>query len=134
MNFQYLIKPFSENVCQQSTVNYLRTVYPSVLFTTGLLGIKLPAWAMWLLAALGYKNGTPDVMIFEPRHGFHGLFIEMKRGRTEYIEAGKRVVMYPGKLSEDQTEVLARLNALGYEAHVCYGFDQAKAVIDAYFK
>jgi hypothetical protein len=130
--FQYLIKPFSENAEQQATVNYLKTVYPNVLFTTGLMGIRLPAWAMWLLNALGYTPGTPDIAIYEPRSEFHGLFLEMKRPRSEYIENGKRKVNYPGVLSKEQKDFHAKLIARRYVVRVCYGYDQAKLEIDIY--
>ena len=31
------------------------------------------------MKASGYKRGFPDVFIYEPRGGFHGLSIEMKK-------------------------------------------------------
>jgi hypothetical protein len=130
--FQYLIKPFSENAEQQSVVNYLKTVYPNVLFTTGLLGIHLPEWAMWLLVTLGYKAGTPDILIFEPRGMHHGLMMEMKRPRSEYMENGKKKIKYQGKLSDEQKAVLNELQKRGYYIAVCYCYDEAKRVIDEY--
>ncbi len=130
--FQYLIKPFSENAEQQTTVNHLKTRYPNVLFTTGLLGIRLPAWAMWLLNALGYRSGTPDIHIYEPRRGYHGLFIEMKRPRSEYMDGGKRVVVYPGKVTPEQAEFHHELEKRGYYVAVCYSSKEAEKVIDWY--
>ena len=31
------------------------------------------------LKAQGVKNGVPDILIFEPRHTFYGIAIELKR-------------------------------------------------------
>jgi hypothetical protein len=133
-NFQYLIKPFSENAEQQATIIYLKTRYPGVLFTTGLLGIKLPEWAMWLLIALGYRSGTPDIQVYVARHGFYGLFIEMKCRRMEYIENGQKKVRYAGKVTDEQLAFHEKLTANGYLVKVCYGADEAIRVIDGYLQ
>lgn len=131
-NYQHLIKPFSENAEQQATVNYLKSVYPNVLFTTGLMGIKLPDWAMWLLIVLGYRPGTTDIMIFEPRGQFHGLMIEMKRPKTSYIENGEKKTLYPSPVSDEQKAMHTALNERGYLTTVCYGFSSAQNVINEY--
>jgi hypothetical protein len=139
-NFQYLIKPFSENADQQVVVNYLKARYPGVKFTTGLLGIHLPAWAQWLLMALGYSMGTPDIMIFKPVTPtgpvawYYGLFIELKRKSFELIEDGERKKYPAGKPSTEQIEWCEYLNANGYQAKVCTGSQEAIDTIDQYFK
>jgi hypothetical protein len=130
--FQYLIKPFSENAEQQATVNYLKSLYPEILFTTGLLGVRLPAWAAWLLKALGYRNGTPDIHIYAARHGYHALFLEMKCKRLEYIENGKKEVRYPGTVTDEQKEFHKKLTEEGYFVEVAYGSQQATGIIDRY--
>lgn len=66
----------------------------------------------------GVKAGVPDLCIPIARHGFHGLYIEMKYGTN--------------KLTEKQAEWLELLNDNGYKAVVCYGYDEAKQIIDWY--
>jgi hypothetical protein len=134
MNFFNLIKPFSENAEQQKVVNYLKTYHPNVLFTTGLLGMKLSHWQGWLLRTLGYANGTPDLMIFKPNHIEHGLFIEMKRPKRSYIENGITKIIPEGKVSENQKEFLKRLRAEGYVAVVAFGADECIDIIENYMK
>jgi len=134
MSFQYLIKPFSENAEQQATVNYIKTRHPNVLFTTGLLGIRLPKWALWLLNALGYRSGTPDIHIYEPRRFYNGLFIEMKRPRRVYVENGVRKISPAGSLSKEQINFLAELNKRGYKAIVCFSYEEATRAIDEYLR
>ena len=132
--FQYLIKPFSENAEQQTTINYIKTRYPNVLFTTGLLGIRLPAWAMWLLIALGYRIGTSDLLILEARKNYHGLLIELKCIEYTYIdEKGKKKKRYAGKPSDEQKEFMNLALQRGYKACVCIGSNEACKVIDEYF-
>ena len=73
------------------------------------------------LKAEGLKSGVPDLMLPVAKGGYHGLFIEMKKPKT-------------GKVSSNQDEWLDTLAYNGYQTEVCYGFDEAKSVIDAYFK
>ncbi len=35
--------------------------------------------------AMGYWAGTPDIMIFEPRWEFHGMFLELKMPGGKYL-------------------------------------------------
>lgn len=64
----------------------------------------------------GVKKGIPDLCLPVPRHGRHGLYIELKRtsGSTT---------------SKEQKEWIAYLNGVGYVAVICKGFEEAKAAI-----
>ena len=65
----------------------------------------------------GVKAGVPDLCLPVARGGFHGLYIEMKRREG-------------GRLSDHQREWLTRLQAQGYAAVVCKGFDEAVTAIE----
>ncbi len=66
---------------------------------------------------LGVKSGVPDYIICFPGKL---LFIEMKR------EKG-------GRVSDSQAEWIESLNGVpNVRAVVCYGFDEARKVIDEY--
>lgn len=67
----------------------------------------------------GVKPGVPDLFFPAARNDCHGLFIEMKAGKNKTTSA--------------QKEWLKLLSDNGYMTAVCYGFDEAKAVIDTYF-
>lgn len=71
-----------------------------------------------ILKAMGMKKGFPDLMIYEPKGGFHGLAIEMKAEN--------------GKLSKDQKKWLQILESKGYFATVCWGADAAIKLINIY--
>lgn len=73
------------------------------------------------LKAEGVQVGFPDLMLLLPSKGKHGLFIEMKR-------RDKRV----SRVSKEQLNWIDRLNQAGYQAQVCYGSDEAIAVIKDY--
>jgi len=69
--------------------------------------------------AEGLVAGIPDLFIPLPNNGKHGLFIEMKRTKG-------------GVISKEQQIQIAELNAAGYVAVVCKGFDAAVAAINTY--
>lgn len=70
------------------------------------------------LKRAGMRSGFPDLFIPRANGVYHGLMIEMKYGK--------------GKTSKEQQEWLALLNASGYYAVVCYGFEEAVAEICKY--
>ena len=70
------------------------------------------------LKAEGVKPGVPDIMLPVPRGGYHGLWIELKVGG--------------GKPSKEQREWQDYLNAAGYCALLCYGWQTAREEIELY--
>lgn len=68
----------------------------------------------------GVKAGVPDLFLPYPKNGKHGLFIEMKSLRQG------------AKTSEDQDAWLSILENNGYRCEVCYGCNEAIAVLDDY--
>ncbi len=72
------------------------------------------------LKAEGMKAGVPDICLPCARGGFHGLYIEMKAGN--------------GKPTHKQQQWIADLNAEGYYAVICYGWEAAQKVIVMYLK
>ena len=69
---------------------------------------------------MGYLAGTPDMLIFEPRGVFYGLFIEIKTKS--------------GTLQPTQRDFLALLDARGYKTYVCHGYQAFVEAVDQYFK
>ena len=71
------------------------------------------------LKRTGVKAGVPDICLPVARGGCHALYIELKRVKG-------------GKVSEAQREWQAALNAQGNMAVVCYGWEDARKVIENY--
>ena len=71
----------------------------------------------------GLRSGVPDLMIPVARQGAFGLFIKMKRSKST-----------PSQLSDNQRKWIKILDSEGYAVHICNGFEDAKIVIDNYFK
>ena len=70
------------------------------------------------LKKMGVMAGVADIFLAYPSSGKSGLFIELKVGRNKPTDA-------------QQYFLDCAINA-GYQAEVCYGFDQAKHVIEEY--
>lgn len=110
---------------QIAVIQYIHEKHPQTLFTIPPNGFKLPIGVAVALKAMGYKKGSPDIMIFEPRRHWHGLFIEMKTPKGE----GQT----KGTLKPEQKDWLCKLDSRGYCTAVCFGAQEACQVIDAYF-
>ena len=125
-------KPPTEAYIQQQICEYIRLQYPDVFFTSDMAGVNLNIVVASKMKKLRCSKGVPDLMIFEARHGYHAIFIELKRpeARVFYAKthepADEHVV--------EQIVVLSTLRAKGYCAEMVRGFDNSKIVIDWYLK
>lgn len=71
------------------------------------------------LKAMGVKAGVPDVLIFQPRKGYHGFAIELKVGKNT--------------CTENQIEMQRHLIDHNWKVIVSYSLDHTIAEIDNYF-
>ena len=69
----------------------------------------------------GVKRGVSDLHLALPLNGKAGLWIEMKQPDRK-----------KAKVTPLQKEWLERMLLAGYEAHVCYGYQEARQVIESY--
>jgi hypothetical protein len=78
------------------------------------------------LKAQGARAGVPDLCLPVARHGFHGLYIEMKR---PIVKGEPKPTVSP-----EQKYWIEQLRFHGYKAEVCYGWSDAQQVIKDYLK
>ena len=71
--------------------------------------------------AEGVRRGFPDIILCAPRRGFTGLAIEMKRQKGAQ-----------SRVSTEQKDWLEFLGSEGWCGNVCYGADEAIALIEWY--
>lgn len=69
---------------------------------------------------MGVKRGVPDLCLPAARHGYKGLYIELKKPG--------------GRVSDEQKWWIGRLTGEGYFATASYGWEQAKAVLEWYLE
>ena len=83
-------------------------------------GGKRDAKTAAILKRCGVKDGVPDLVLPVARCGYHGLYIELKVGKN--------------RTSKNQDRWLENLNAQGYKAVVCYGFNETTNMILRYLE
>ena len=67
----------------------------------------------------GLRSGVPDLFLPVARHGFHGLFVEMKRTKGSVT-------------SKEQLAWIEFLSQQGFACLVCKGADAAIQIIEGY--
>ena len=119
-------KPPSEHLEQITLVQWFERQYPKIgcLLVASMNGAVIGGGRgrFALIAkykAAGMRNGFPDLFLPIPSSIYHGLFIEMKRTKG-------------GSVSKEQKDWIAYLQAQGYQAIVCRGFEEAKREIECY--
>jgi len=112
----------TEHAEQVATVTWFRYQYPKFakcLWAIPNGGVRHIGTAVKLKAE-GGMAGVPDLFLMIPVAEYHGLFIEMK--------------VKGGKLSDSQKEFMGLATLMGYQAVVCFGFNEAKDAITEYLK
>lgn len=115
---------------QKDICQYIRIQYPDLIFTSDLSGIRLPMGLAVKTAKLRSSRAIPDLLIFEPRHGYHGLFIELKRPGVSFFK--KDGITPATEHYAEQWEMINRLLSKGYLSTHCNTFETAKTIIDSY--
>lgn len=99
--------------------SYHPHIYPYLVHITN--EVKCNPLTGKRLNDIGRKKGVSDLFLAIPTKQYHGLWIEMKR----------RV---KAKVTVEQHEWLDRMNSIGYQAIVAYGWEEAKEAIESYLQ
>jgi len=113
-------------ICQ-----YIKLKHPTALFTSESSGLRVSMYQAKLLKKMRSCAGLPDIMIFEPRKSYYGLFLEVKRDDTTIYKKDGDIIS--NAHIQEQEEIIHQLNQRGYLASFVRGFDDAKVLIDYYF-
>ena len=117
-----------EKELHKAICKFIKNVHEGIMFTTDLSGIRLTAGQAVQAKKLRSSNGFPDIMIFEPRGEFKGLFIEVKT-KTPFKLNGD---IQKNDHLEEQFKVLQKLNNRGYYALFVWTLGSAKEIINQY--
>ncbi len=108
-----------EHQIQVGCVNWFRLQYPNLLIYAIPNGSKRNLITAVKLKAEGVVSGVPDLHIPVARHGYHGLYIEMKNGKK-------------GVVSQNQKDIMKKLTEEGYRCEVCRSLDDFMKVTKDY--
>ena len=108
----------TEHQEQVALISWFRLQYPGlVIFAIPNGGVRTIGTAKKLKAE-GVLAGVSDLFLMFPCKAYHGMFIEMK---TKI-----------GKVSASQKAFQSIAKKMGYNAIVCYSFEEAAAKIKEY--
>lgn len=115
---------------QVAVCRYLNYQYAHVLFMSDTIAsVKLTApQAIRNKQIQKDSFKCPDIIIFEPRGQYHGLFIELKK-ESPYKKNGE---LFANDHLQGQAKTMQDLIARGYLCHFAWSFEQAKSMIDSY--
>ena len=114
-----------EKHMQMAFVLLVKMKYPYLIFTMAPAGVTRGSKKNRIRTGveskkMGYCKGWPDLFFAEPRHGYHGLFIEFK------AKAGSKTT--------EQRSLFPRLEKRGYWGVVARSVDEAMKELTAYLK
>jgi hypothetical protein len=115
---------------QQQICKWLEIQHPSVLFLSDTIAnMKLTPQAQLRNKSI-QKSGfhCPDLIILEPKGGWHGLFIELKI-KSPYKKDG---TLLKNEHLENQQRSMNELKAKGYYCTFAWEFDEIIKIIDKY--
>ena len=110
-----------EDAIHFECIQLLKNEFPHVEFISNILdGARLGMLVRKHTKGMRNREGTSDIVILEPRKGYHGMCLEIKT--------------LNGKLSQEQSDFLARLSLKGYYCKWAYGLDDCFLAIREYLK
>ena len=121
-----------EEKVQLQVCNYLKQKYPFVIFHSDGNGLHLNKFQAISFSKLKCSRGIPDLFIAEPKKGYSGLYLEIKKDKSEVYTKKHKIRKTPH--IQEQFEMLERLKDKGYYASFGCGFDSCIKLIDWYLK
>lgn len=122
-------KKIEENI-HQAICKYIKLQYPFVIFHSDASGLRLPIGQATAFSKLKSEKAIPDLFIAEPVGKYAGLYIEIKKDKSEVFTKGHKIRQTAH--IQQQYKMIFRLNTKGYYATFGCGFDSCKAIIDNY--
>lgn len=133
MNTKAGRKPTSKNFetkVQIDLSEYIKSIYPDIIFTAESSGIKLTMGQSIVAKRCRSSRGLPDMWIMEAKKGYHGCFIELKKDDVKILK--KDGSIKSDKHLQEQEEIQQRLRLKGYYCEFAVGLEEAKKIVDWY--
>lgn len=128
--FKFVLMRHLEYDLQVAVCRYLNYQYAHILFMSDTIAsVKLTApQAIRNKQIQKDSFKCPDIIIFEPRGQYHGLFIELKK-ESPYKKNGE---LFANDHLQGQAKTMQDLTERGYKCYFAWSFEQAKSLIDSY--
>ena len=125
------MKPETE--LRRMLARWLQYQYPNAIYRFDLAAdLKLTMGQARKHKELHPYRGYPDLFIAEPCGKYCGMYVELKAdGNSPYKRNGE---LKKSEHLKEQEVMLDKLNSRGYFAKFATGFNEAKGLIESYFK
>lgn len=131
MKIHYIEPTTEEGVYEELSI-FFRTNYPGVDWVFDLSGIPIHESTKRKMTNYRSRRGYPDLFIPEPRNGFHGFYLEIKRfSSSPYRKDGS---LKKDKHLEAQDAMMDSLRSKGYYANFAIGICDCVEQIENYLK
>ncbi len=124
----------SEEDAHATVCKYINIKYPDVIFTSDASGLRLTMGLRKRFSRLKSETGIPDLLIFEPRGGYCGLLLEIKKADDNTVFSKRTGNLLNGKHVLEQAKMLDRLKNKGYATYFAIGSKKAIDIVDEYMK
>lgn len=125
-------KQQKEKKLSHRIASHIREQYPDVIHRFDVAAdLKMSMYqAKAIRDDLLHEKGYPDIFIAEPKGKYHGLYIELKNGRSDVF---KKDNTYKKSEHIDRQRMMHdRLRAKGYAVEWGLGFEETVKIIDLY--
>ena len=111
---------------------YLRAQYPALIFTAESSGIRVSIGTAMKMKRQRSTHKHLDLIIDEPRGGFHGMRLELKAAdESPYL---KDNTLSKNEHVQEQYKMILYYRVKGFYSNFAVGFDDAKKQIDTYMR
>ena len=124
-----------EENLQRAVCSYIRNHYPHVIFRSDYSsGLHLTVNQARINKSLQSGRSFPDLFLYEPRGGYAGLAIELKKDKTAIIvtTGPRKGHLVANPHIQEQYLMLKDLKRRGYKAEFGIGYDATIRIIDEY--
>lgn len=109
---------------------YISLQYPKTIYNSDHSGVNMSKTARGQAKTLRSERGIPDLVIYEPKGEYHGLFLEIKTS-SPFKKDGE---IKNNEHLKEQQHVLWKLEQRGYRALFVWSLTEAMIIIDEYMK
>ena len=107
---------------------YISLQYPKVMFNSDMAGVNTSKTARGMAKTLRSERGFPDLVLYEAKGKYHGLFLEVKIS-TPFKKNGE---IKSGDHLKEQQHVLWKLEQRGFKALFVWDISDAMVIINEY--
>jgi len=104
--------------------------YRDAIFLSDASGLRMTIGQAMQWKKLKSDRGIPDLFIMEPKRGYHGMMLELKKNKDEVFKKNGEVRQ--STHIQEQKAILDKLTEKGYCAVWGMGFEHSRWLIDWY--